>query len=504
MNENVSTLTPPKEVPPLKLKERLSYAFTNTGQTMIYALFTNYLLMFFTDYMFKGRVTNYTPQQIATISGLIISIARIFDALNDPIMGQILDRTKTRWGKCRPYMLFTPIPMLIVTALMFLPVPLKDNALIAYAVIIYTLFTMVYTANDIPYWSMSAVMTATESDRVKVVTLTRIIGGLGSAICIATFWSIKGAFSRFGDNWSFFLAAMVLGVLGTSLMLQGFFNTKERSPVTKTQENFFENFKYIFKCRPLLINLVAGLLVSIMTVGTVALTTFFVKWNLKTVFPDMESSTLMSIFTPIVGFLPAAATLLGLVFAPKLMKKFEKRTLLIAFTAIGFVANVISYFVGYSNIYLFVIGRFFAFLPLGVWSSITTIMIGDSVDIIEYQSGRRIEGTCFSLLTFIGKFQNGVNVAITGLILGLSGYNGELDPDVAGVNQSPKALSAIFIMVTLVAALGYLLMIIPFLFYKFDKKQHQAILDALEIRRREAAAEPEELATPEAQATSIE
>ncbi len=488
MMNDTTTLKQASLAPPLKLKERISYSLTNTGQTMIYALFTNFLLMYMTDYMFKGRVTIYTPQQVAAISGLIISIARIFDALNDPIMGQILDRTKTRWGKCRPYMLFTPIPLAIITALVFIPIPLKDNALIAYATVIYIIFTMAYTANDIPFWSMSAVMTDNEKDRVKVVTLTRIIGGLGSAICIATFWTAKGFFEKLNvsDNASFFLAAMVFTLFGTGLMLQGFFHTKERAKTSVAKENFFENLKYIFKCRPLLINLIAGMLVSIMTVGMVALTTYFVKWNLKTVFPGMSSTRLMSVFTPIVGFLPAIATFLGLIFAPLLLKKYEKRTLLIAFTSVGLIANVISYFVGYSNIYIFLIGRFFGFLPMGIWSSITTIMIGDSVDLIEFKTGRRIEGTCFSLLTFIGKFQNGVNVAITGAILGLSGYNGELNHKLPGVNQSPQTLKAIFIMVTLVAALGYLLMIIPFLFYNFNKKQHQEILEVLAIRRKEA------------------
>lgn len=488
--ENTTVATQASTTPPLKLKERISYSLTNTGQTMIYALFTNFLLMYMTDYMFKGKVTIYSPEQIAAISGMIIFIARIFDAFNDPIMGQILDRTKTRWGKCRPYMLFTPIPLMLITALVFIPMPLRENALIVYAAIIYVIFTMAYTANDIPFWSMSAVMTDNEKDRVKVVTLTRIIGGLGSALCIATFWTFKGFFYEklnMSDNGSFFVAAMVFAVIGSALMIQGFFNTRERAVVTKTKENFLSNLKLIPKCRPLLINLLAGMLVSVMTVGMVAMTTYFVKWNLKAVFPDMGATKLMGVFTPIVGFLPAVAMFLGLLFTPKLIQKFEKKHLLIFFTSIGVVANVVSYFVGYNNIYLFLVGRFFGFLPMGVWSAITTIMIGDSVDLIEFKTGRRVEGTCFSLLTFIGKFQNGVNVAITGMILYFAGYNGELNHEAAGVNQSPRTLSAIFIMVTLVAALGYLLMMIPFFFYNFNKKQHEEIIEVLRVRR--AAAE---------------
>lgn len=488
MNENATTLASPKEIPPLKLKERLSYAFTNTGQTMIYALFTNFLLIYLTDTMFKENVTIYSADKMAAIAGIIVFAARIFDALNDPIMGQILDRTKSRWGKCRPYMLFTPIPLAIITLLVFIPLPLKNNALIAYAAIIYILFTMVYTANDIPYWSMSAVMTTSVTEREKVVTLTRIIGGLGSAICVGGLFFVRDLFKKFSnEKTALFLAVMVFTIMGTTLMLQGFFNTRERSaPVTK-KEDILGNLSMIFKCRPLLINLIAGLLVSIMTVGTVALTTYFVKWNLKVALPNFPAEKLQSVFTPIVGFLPALAMFGGLLFAPLLLKRYEKKNILIFFAGFGVVSNILFYFLGYMNFYVFLIGRFFAYIPLGIWTSITTIMIGDSVDLIEFKTGRRIEGTCFSLLTFIGKFQNGVNAAITGFVLGFAGYNGTLDHEAAGVNQSPATLKAIFIMVTLVAALGYFLMMLPFLFYNFNRKQHHEILEVLEVRRKEAA-----------------
>jgi GPH family glycoside/pentoside/hexuronide:cation symporter len=147
--------------------------------------------------------------------------------------------------------------------------------------------------------------------------------------------------------------------------------------------------------------------------------------------------------------------------------------------------NVISYFVGYSNIYVFIALRFFAFLPVGIWASMTTILIGDSVDYIEYKTGKRVEGTCFSLLTFMGKFQNSISVAITGVVLSIVGYNGALKPDIQ--NQTPYALKGIFIMVTLVSALGYVLAMIPFFFYKLDKKTHALMVE--ENLRRQSAIE---------------
>jgi glycoside/pentoside/hexuronide:cation symporter, GPH family len=120
--------------------------------------------------------------------------------------------------------------------------------------------------------------------------------------------------------------------------------------------------------------------------------------------------------------------------------------------------------------------RFVAFLPTGIWSTITTLFIGDSVDYIEYKTGKRVEGTCFSLLTFLGKFQNSISVAITGAILTFVGYNGLLDPD--SQSQSTFALQGIFFMVTIVAAIGYLLSLIPYFFYKLDRKTHQMMVEA--------------------------
>jgi len=472
--------TPFSETVPIK--EKLSYAFTNTGQTMIYGLF-NMLMLFMTDYL-------VIPSAVA---GLIISIARIYDGLIDPYIGTIVDKTKSKWGKCRPYMLFTPIPVAIVAMVLFAPTGLSRAAAIPYAIIFYFLFTTVYSINDIPYWSMSAVISSNPKERVNIVTMTRIIGGCGSAITIGLFWTVKRLFGDYagtGDHMSFFLAVVCFSVIGAAVMMQGFFNTKERAVCREKKESIINNFKYVFKCRPLVLNIIGGALYSVVVIGTSALTTYFVKWNMKELFPSTNSDKIMSIFTPVIGILPAIASVLGILLVPLLIKKFEKRTLLVGVCAIGVVGNVISYFAGYSNLYVFLILRFVSFLPVGVWSGVTTLMIGDSVDFIEHKYGRRLEGTCFSILTFMGNFQNSISIAIVGLILTFVGYNGNLDPNLQ--QQSPLTLQGIFVMVTLVAALGYLLSLIPFLFYNFTDKQHKEISEQNRLRRAEQNMENED------------
>jgi len=215
-------------------------------------------------------------------------------------------------------------------------------------------------------------------------------------------------------------------------------------------------------------------------IGTMAMTTYFVKWNIMEIFPEMESSEILSIFTPLIGILPAVGMIIGLSVAPALIKRMEKRDLLIAGAIFSIVINILFYFLGYHNIYIFVFGRFIAAIPLGIFTSVTTLMFGDSVDEIEFRTGKRIEGTVFSLLTFITKFQTGISVALTGVILSLVGYIGTLDPNIA--QQSDFTLTSIFVMVTLIPALGYLLVSIPFMFYDFTNSKHQNMLK--EIKKR--------------------
>jgi len=464
----------PKAVAPLGNGEIVSYALANSGQAMIYSIITTYLLLFMTDYLYIN----------AAVAGLILSITRVFDALNDPLMGAILDKTHTRWGKCRPYMLFTPIPVAILTLLLFAPINLSPTSSIVYVSVIYLLFTLAYTANDIPYWSMSAVITNEAEKRVKVVTATKIIGGIGSGLAMSAFWFTNKIFADFGQDkrYSFFFTVTIFCVFGTVLMLQGFFGTRERARSTvKEGEKFFDNLKLIPKSRALLINLLSGILMSVMLVGSTALTSYFVKWNFKEIFPTMESNTMMSIFVPALIILPGIAMFAGQICTPLLIKKFEKRDLLLAGCVMGIVFNTASYFWGYTNLLLFILGRVLGFLPLGAWYAITTIMIGDSVDEIEYKTGRRVEGACFSLLTFVSKFQNGACVAITGFLLSMAGYAGELDPDFA--QQTSVVLKMIFILVTLVPAIGFLIMGIPFLFYNLSKSKHTLILTELQKRQ---------------------
>lgn len=468
----------------LERKERLSYAFTNFGQTMIYGLMgAGILQIFLTDAL------RIPPIAI----GLFFVMARVFDAVCDIVMGTIVDRTRTNWGKCRPYMLLTPVPVALLALLVFVPFEIPSLGITMFiSFSLFLLFTIFYTANDIPYWSMSAIITTNPKERLKLVSLTRIIGGFGSTLfCTVLFWPMQNIFAALlepgiakeemsGVGLAYLIPVLIICIIGSLLMLQGFFHTKERITYKEKQgkEEIFAHIKLMAKNKPMLINFVAGVLGCITTVGS-TIWAYFSKYNLADVanvqlFGIELNST--AIFMPILGLINAIAMLIGLLFVPKLCKLMPKRRLLLISAFCGGGINIAAYFIGYSNILIFIFVRFLCCIPFGIWSAITTSMVGDSVDYMEWKTGKRAEGTCFALLTFLGKFNAGVALLIANMVLASFDYN------TAEFVVTPQFLDGLFICLTLVTALGMIVSAIPYLFYHFDEEQHAQAIQDIKLR----------------------
>jgi Na+/melibiose symporter-like transporter len=523
MSEKVET---PK-TDDLRNKEIFRYGLTNTGQTMVYAIVGAFIMQFFNE-------TLLVP---TFITGIIFGIAGVYDGITDPIMGLVVDRTKTRWGKCRPYMLLTPIPVVLTILILFLPAfsPAEGQreaatGTIIIVTILYFIQTTVYTLNDIPYWSMSAVITRDPEKRVKVVSTTRIIGGMGSATTTVLLMVLVSQFRNLTGStpWGYFLGVMVLCIVGATLMLQGFFGTKERAIENKSavKQKWYEPFKLLPKCPPLIINVIGGIFAAITVIGTMAMATYYARWNIWSMRHDdffvrfifnllniNDPIAAQGIFTIVLGVLPAIATIVGLFLTPKFCKKFDKRNVLIIAGLSGFVVNLIFFLIGYQqSALLFMIGRFLACIQAGFWSGITTSMFGDSVDYLEHKTGKRNEGICFSLLTFVGKFGGAISAFLIGIILSIFRFDGTAQPrfdelqqqlgnlqsgsaeygqilnELGAISQPDVALRGIFFMTTLVMGIGQLLSTIPFFFYKFNKAEHNKVLAELREKRKEQEA----------------
>ena len=264
-------------------KERNMYLAGMLGQNMIYNIVNTGLYFYFQSVIFLPAIA----------IGIFMAIARVWDAINDPMMGTIVDKTRTKWGKCRPYLIFCPAVICVVTILCFINGryvdpklggnPTTNILIIIWAAVAYILWGMSYTVGDIPLWGITALMTEDRNDRANILALARIAGGIGAGVVMLTIIQVsqsvgKSLEAKVSDTsaatqYGFIIVAIILTVIGSALFqLTGIF-TKER--VTQSEEKYTmkENFKLMWSNVPFRKLLISSVVRSpIMLLGNVAMT----------------------------------------------------------------------------------------------------------------------------------------------------------------------------------------------------------------------------------------
>lgn len=460
----------------LTMKEMLSYSVSGFGQNMICGLMSGYVMMFYTD------VYLVPPMAVA----VMMFCARIFDAFNDPVMGSIVDKTRTRWGKLRPYMLFTPVPIGILTILCFCSPNLSNTMKIVYISCTYVLWGVIFTIIDVPYWGLAASMSPDTQERNKLLTWARMFctagGGVPLVIPLITGAitnGIKANFDKLKDPLTgkltealaaqqqaqvvsalkpaYFWIALGITLVGAPLFWFAFSGTKERAPLSDQPPTLRHNLSLLFKNKPLLLLVLSGILGSLKMIYTMGLGLYVCKYNL-------QNESLYMVMTVLV----VPAGLLASVLTPFCSKKFGKRNVFIVTHLIQTVVLVAMYFVGYDSrgklvflaVCLLILG-----MPSGFSNILTYAMIADTVDYLELKTGERGEGICFAMQTFISKMGMAFTALVTGLTLGVLVY---IPND---FTPAPTMLSGIYFMATMGAAISSLLCVIPLFFYKFNEKE---------------------------------
>lgn len=440
----------------LPLKERLCYSFAGFGQSMIYTLSASFLMNFFTDEL----------KIQAGVAGTIFLIARLWDAVNDPIMGGFVDKTMTRWGKMRPYILFASIPILITTILTFYaPSGLNTVQRTVYAVFIYILWGMLYTIADIPYNGLASSMSTDTDVRTKLLTLSKtlVAAGTGAAVILIPYMVdfLGGGNASRGYTYT----AMIISAVGMGLFVLAFFGVKERVHPEIQTNTVKDIFKAVRINKPLLLLVLSGILNSLRFIPQSS-GIYFAKYNLGS-----------SKYFSMLGGIIIGATVVAILITPFLLKFTTKRDLYVYTSLAGAALSFIIYFVGYENLTITCILLFFSSMPIGFFTILFPAMIADTVDYGEWKTGHRTEGVCFSGNTFVAKLTAGASAFITGIVLTAVGFSES--------NVTPAALNGIFMLVTILPAIGGLLCVVPMLFYKFTEEiQRQAVKEIEERKLR--------------------
>ena len=450
------------------VKETFLYGVANGGQVIGY----NLVRMQLTFYL----VTVFgVPAQ--AVSTMIFALG-LWDAFNDPLMGGLVDRTRTRYGKLRPYLLFVPIPLGIMTVVFFggaefLSGVQSTTAKIIYMCITYFLWELCYTIGDIPFWGLSAAISPNPQDRSRVITSARfissIIGGIPSIVVTLGIDLCTSGIVPVTLAQMFLFLGVLGGTVGMVLFSFAGIFTRERVVQSIEEPKLLDCFRYMFKNKPLLLIVCANI---ISTVGGIAdtFTQYFYKLSLGLA----SLSLLAGIPGTIMGFFAYA-------LIPKLEKRWTSKQIIIRITIFKAIVATLIFLAGcryYTRPEIIV-----PLLALqGVFTSaigsinmvIPTKMIGDTVDYMEWKTGERNEGTTFSLLTFISKLTGSLSTALGTAIIPLIGLE-QVGEEMILADTGTNTRLWMWGLITMIPAVLNLFSLIPYAFYDLEGEKLQMI-----------------------------
>lgn len=473
--------------------ERMSYCVGAMGQGMIYAMMSSYISDYYLNVL-----------QLAPIFVLLLMLlARVWDAINDPLMGMIVDRHTTKKGKMKPYIVYAVAPIAILTILMYFAPNISKGALMVYTAVVYIAWGMIYTMADVPFWGLPNLMTANAEERSSTISFGRTLNGVGSAVPEVLFLvigfvlpKILGASDGLEYNKTKYLVMAIITVaIGIVLYSQSYFKVKERVviPDRKPVKGEPSSLSRIFKCKPLMLVILMGVLSSgrymIQAAAVhVARYAFYIGAPLEGMSAqeriaaiDASVSTVKTIFQvcAIVGMFGA------MLFMPVLMKRFDYKKIVIVTCLAGFVASVFTTIIGWftMNLYICIPFILISCIPLGVLNVITYAMIGDCLDYMELKTGYRDNGLGSACQGFVNKLGNAfatAGIVVMYMAIGLEPSQ-MLSSDVimAATDLAKGQNFAMFSLVSIVPGISLLLCAIPMFFYKIsgeNKRQMEADL----------------------------
>ena len=474
-------------------KEWLAYCVGALGQGMVYAIMSSYISDFYMN------VLKLTPLFVL----LLMLFARIWDAINDPIMGYIMDRAHPKRGKMRPYLLYTPIPIAILTVLLFYAPNLSGVSLMVYASVTYVLWGMIYTSSDVPFWSLPNAMTPNPAERGDIISKGRTANGVGSAVPMAFFMVLGFILPKFNlsgtelEKTKYMVIALFCAIVGNILFASVYFKTKERVHIPdppKRKKGEKTALGRIFSCKPLMLTALMGVLSSaryMYQAGAVhvARYSFYIGKDLTGLSLAEKEAALQSNVS-LVSTVFQVASALGMFGAmllmPLLFRKFNYKQIIIFTSLLGAAASVIVWFLGYERFWLCVPFFVISCIPLGAINVCSFAMIGDCLDYMEWKTGARLTGLGSAIQSFVTKFGNAISTSFDIVMYMIVNLN------VADINASVTAnplemteavRTGMFSLISIIPAVSLLLCTVPLFFYDLVGEKKDRITKELAEQR---------------------
>lgn len=442
----------------LSLKEKIGYSLGDTASHFVWDMVGFWILIFYTD----------TYGISAAAAGTIMLIARIWDMVSDPIMGVIADRTNTRWGKFRPYILWMALPYSVLAVMAFTTPDFGNTGKVIYAGVTYILLMTVFTAINLPYSSLGAVMTADSYERAGLNSYRFIFAFIGQFIVSGTALTLALYFGK-GDNAKGYQYTLILfSIISFIMFMITFKTTKERvQPPKEQKENLKEDLLNLFKNKPWVVLSLVGIVSFIMF----AIQNLSVAYYFKYYIGKEENVQLFNVIGTV-------ALIVTIPFSKPLAKRFGKRNVFIASSLLSGFFFIMLFLPGVNDIgmiYTFNILAKMAYAPAVplLWT-----MLADTADYSEWKTGRRSTGLVFSAATFAQKAGWGIGGALAGWMLAIFKFT-------PNVEQTETAITGIKLMISVIPGILYMSCAIFLIFYEIDSKTTELMKNDLDARRLE-------------------
>lgn len=443
--------TGPAKPAPGPRRQQLSIVTAGFGQNMVLTFVTTFILMYLMEY------AHISKEGMASVT-VIITAAKIFDALNDPFMGSLVDKTRTRFGKMRPYIILSAFPVALLSSLLFCIPNVSETGKLWFFGVCYFLWGIFYTMCDVPFWGLIGAAFTDKDERAGVIAKVRGIGGIALGLAtlgapwLARLFSV-GSGTTTSLGWS--LAAITVSAVGMAMFTLAFFGTREKATKEDApQVSFGVLFKTLFQNKPLFLVLLGS----------------FLGFGRNIIQAGGAVFAVIAYDNEFYFTLIGAAIIVGMVgasfAAPLLLRRFTGKQVMVASSLVSAVFYTAMYFAGFQNIVVMMAMIFLTGLMLGLFMVVQTTMIADAVDDIERRTGVRNDGISFSSLTFVSKIMGSVAVLAFGIALVVAGYE-------EGALVTAKMQDTVFFSITLVPAISCVLSAIPFAFYNVGAPKTQ-------------------------------
>ena len=434
--------------------EIFGHALGGVGQNMVYALWSGFITAFYTD------IFGMNPAVMATI----FVVARVWDAFNDPMMGILADRSKSKFGRSRSWLLRMPAVVATCLILNFTVPNFGEVGNTIYAAVTYILMGMAFTSVDIPYWSMPAAMTSDPGERTKIFTTATLGTNIASTVGNMLIPILLVNFGGTNSARAYFLTAVIFAIIGAVLYFTCFAMTKEHVQPSTQQFSFRLAIKSLTVNKPLFCIMITNLVINLAFIMKMTLNYYYTTYTLG----DVKLMSVMSLVT-----LPSIV--IGTLLAPILAKKLGKKNTLLALMVANLVISGIFYFGGYSSVPFVLIMGALQVLCVGASFVMLSSMTADTIEYGEWITGQRNEGIITSTRTLITKIASALVGVAVAVVLTMTGY-------VPNVEQTTETMQAFHFVISFLPGIVMMIGAIPIFFYSLTESKHQEIMEELKKR----------------------